>query len=168
MAGDCEVFHSRSFAASPNPWCSYGVWWAGCTGLLWKAELAPVWGQHWTGTLSNPKVFPKGNSQNTAFFKRTKSYPKQCQKEKRKQVFLATVRPLVIQLAMDERNPAFQLGVTGKSNSYTPPRAILSFYPMYLKDSIPQQRGHKTAALVGLLISNWSPVFCKHHTWCLN
>lgn len=68
--------------------------------------------------------------------------------------FLAAVRPPVIQLAMDERNPAFQLGVTGKSNSCTPPKAILSFHPMDLKDSIPQQRGHQTAALVGLLISN--------------
>lgn len=68
--------------------------------------------------------------------------------------FLAAVRPLVIQLTMDERNPEFQLGVTGKPNSCAPPKAILSFHPMDLKDSIPQQRGHKTPALVGLLISN--------------
>lgn len=57
----------------------------------------------------------------------------------------------------------FQLGVMGKSNSDTL-KVIISFHPMCLKDSIPLQRGHKTAALVGLLINNRSPVFCKHHT----
>lgn len=68
--------------------------------------------------------------------------------------YLATVRAPVIQLTKDERNPALQLGVTGKSSSYTALKAILLSHLMYLKDSIPQQRGHKTAALVGLLISN--------------
>lgn len=84
--------------------------------------------------------------------------------EGEKKINLAAVRALVKLLAVDERNAAFQLGVPGKSNSNTPLKDILSFHPMCLKDSIPLQRGHKTAALVGPLISNRSPAFCKHHT----
>lgn len=69
---------------------------------------------------------------------------------------------------MDEKILASQLGVTGKTKGYTPQNAILSSPSVYLKDSIPLQRDYKTAALAGLLISNGSPVFCKHHTRCLN
>lgn len=65
----------------------------------------------------------------------------------------ATTRALVIELAMDEKILASQLGMTGKAKAYTPQKAVLSSQPTYLKDSIPLQRGYKTAALLGLLVS---------------
>lgn len=115
-------------------------------------------------SVRNPHDFPKGNSQSKAFFKCTKSHPKQWLGGGEEKKDFATTRVLVIELAMDEKILASQPGMTGKAKAYTPQKAILSSQPTYLKDSIPLQRSYKTAALLGLLVHIWSPVFWKRHS----